>query len=178
MGLGRLWDTVGFARYTHPRTSLRGAWIINRVVDNINIAKDVPHSCPSGATGLAQGSCPCRLRINRACLSGATTTSSMVRSWPLPFGSQGRVKSTYPAWERRCSARPYDCQPPSWVTALVAGATVARGTGAPLSGARPERSGLQPWPAYRDATVWASHSRWWARAVATVGVGRRAANRN
>src|SRR6266850_1480459 len=123
-------------------------------------------------------SCPCRLRINRACLSGATTRSSMVRSWPLPFGSQGLVKSTYPAWGPRCSARPYDCQSHSLLTALVAGATVVRGTGAPLSGARHGRSGLLPWPAYRDATVWASHSLWWARAGATVGVGRRAANRS
>jgi hypothetical protein len=122
-------------------------------------------------------SCPCRLRINRACLSGATTKSSIVRSRPLPFASQGRVKATYPAWGHRCSAQPYNCQPHSRLTALVAGATVARGTGAPLSRARHGRSGLLPWPAYRDATVWASHSRWWARAGVTVGVGRHAATR-
>jgi DNA ligase 1 len=125
-----------------------------------------------------EGSCPCGLRINRVCLSGATTRSSMVRPWPLPFGSQGLVKSTYPACGRRCAAQPYDRQPHSLLTALVAGATVARGTGAPLSGARHDRSGLLPWPAYRDATVWASHSLWWARAVVTVGVGWRAATRS
>jgi hypothetical protein len=112
------------------------------------------------------------------CLSGATTRSLMVRSWPLPFGSQGLVKSTYPACGRRCSAQPYDYQLHSLLITLVAGAMVTRGTGAPLSGARHDRSGLLPWPAYRDATVWASHSLWWARAVATVGVGRRAANRS
>jgi hypothetical protein len=40
--------------------------------------------------------CPCRLRINQACLSGGTTRSSMARSWPLPFGSQGLVKVHVP----------------------------------------------------------------------------------
>src|SRR5882724_11404873 len=134
--------------------------------------ESAPHPPAPGAR-----SCPCGLRINRVCLSGATTRSSMVRPWPLPFGSQGLVKSTYPACGRRCSAQPYDRQPHSRLTALVAGATVARGTGAPLSGARHDRSGLLPWPAYRDATVWASHSRWWARAVVTVGVGLHAATR-
>jgi hypothetical protein len=86
------------------------------------------------------------------------------------------VKSTYPAWGYRCCARSEDCQPHSLLTALVAGAMVARGTGAPLSGTRDDRSGLQPWPAHSDASVWASPSLGWARAAATVGMDRRAAN--
>jgi len=56
--------------------------------------------------GPQKRSCPRRLRINRACLSGATTRSSMARSWPLPLGSRGLVKSTSPACGRRCSAQP------------------------------------------------------------------------
>jgi hypothetical protein len=65
-----------------------------------------------------------------------------------------------------------------WFTPPLAGATAARGTGAPPGGSRHDRSVRLPWLAYGVATAWPNRCRWWARAGATAGVRSHGANRS
>src|SRR6266700_1592312 len=53
---------------------------------------------------------------------------------------------------------------------LLAGATAARETAAPLSMSRRDRSGPRPSPAYRAAIAWLSLRHWSAQAAAEADV--------
>src|SRR6266852_1806590 len=56
------------------------------------------------------------------------------------------------------------------LTDPLAAATAGRETTAPHAASRHDRSSPLPWLASAAATTWPSRCRWWARAVATVGV--------
>ena len=122
------------------------------------------------------GSCPCRLRIN---LPDSPVTRRRGKkayerglSWP-PSGplSPGDALAT-----SRVNASHPLRSPPVVVShhhgvliPPLAGATAARGTGAPHGGSRHGRSAPPPWPASGTATAWPRRGRGWAREAVRAG---------